>query len=139
MLVYCPLKGRCPHCKSALILANSVGKRKLCYPIPWPKTIVGTDMRCTSCSKHFMSHDPAYVQSLPTSEQLKREFVATKGNGTDMSLIRLLRSGMTVAQVERFAQSEIWAEYLRRKANYVEEWDKVKSCLVWCMGVRGHS
>lgn len=72
-----------------------------------------------------------YVQSLPTGEQLKREFVATKGNGTHISLIRLLRSGMTVAQMERFAQSEIWAEYLRRKAKYVEEWDKVKSCLVW--------
>ena len=25
LLVYCPLMGRCPHCKSALITANSVG------------------------------------------------------------------------------------------------------------------
>ena len=46
MLVYCPLKGRCPHCKSALISANLVGKRKLCNAVPWPKTIVGVDMRC---------------------------------------------------------------------------------------------
>jgi hypothetical protein len=53
ILVYCPLTGRC---QSALILANSVGNRKLCYATPWPKTIVGTDMRCTSCKKHFRSY-----------------------------------------------------------------------------------
>ena len=58
LLVYCPLKGRCPHCNSALITANSVGKRKLCYAIPWPKIIVGVDMRCNKCKKHFMTHDP---------------------------------------------------------------------------------
>ena len=53
LLVYCPLTGHCPHCKSSLIAANSVGKRKLCYAIPWPKTIVGVDMRCGRCKKHF--------------------------------------------------------------------------------------
>ena len=29
LLVYCPLNGRCPYCKSALIHINSVGKSKL--------------------------------------------------------------------------------------------------------------
>lgn len=65
LIVYVPLKGRCPHCDSCLILANSVGKRKLCYDIPWPKTIVGADMRCSKCKKHFMSHDSKYVDTLP--------------------------------------------------------------------------
>lgn len=53
LLVYCPLKGRRPHCKSALITTNSVGKWKLCYAIPQPKSIIGVDMRCGKCKKHF--------------------------------------------------------------------------------------
>ena len=40
---------------STLINTNSVGKKKLCYA---PRTIVGIDMRCVKCSKHFMTHDP---------------------------------------------------------------------------------
>ena len=90
LLVYCPLKGRCPHCKSALITANLVGKRKLCYAVPWPKIIVGVDMRCTKCKKHFMMHDSSYVDTLPTTEQIKREFVSCKGNESHISLRRLL-------------------------------------------------
>ena len=89
LLVYCPLKGRCPHCKSTLITANSVGKRKLCYAVPWPKTIVGVDMRCYKCKKHFMTHDTTY-DTLPSKEQVKREFVSGKGYGSHISLLRLL-------------------------------------------------
>lgn len=123
LLIYCPLKGRCPHCKSTLICANSVGKRKLCYAMPWPKTIVGTDMRCTSCKKHFMSHDQAYVETLPSGEQLRKDFVSTKGNGTHMSLIRMLRAGMTVG---RYAEGQIREQYLLLKSQYIELWDKVR-------------
>lgn len=101
LLAYCPLTGRYPHCKSALITANSVGKRKLCYATPWPKTIVGIDMRCTSCKHHFMTHDPTYIDTLPLSAQLQREFVSTKGNRTHISLIEMMRSGLSVSQVER--------------------------------------
>ncbi len=125
MLVFCPLKGKCPHCHSTLVNANSVGKRKLCYALPWPKTIVGVDMRCTCCRKHFMTHDPVYVASLPTGEQMRRDFVATKGNATHMSLVRMLRAGMTVAQVERYSEGQIREHYLRLKSEYIQLWDKV--------------
>lgn len=77
LLVYCPLKGRCPHCRSSLISANSVGKRKLCYALPWPKTVVGIDMRCTACKRHFMTHSSEYMDTLPSGEQLRRDFIAT--------------------------------------------------------------
>lgn len=99
------------------------GKRKLCYAIPWPKTIVGTDMRCTSCRKHFMSHDTAYVDSLPSEEQHKS---ATKGYGAHMSIIWLLRTGMTVAQVERYMEGQVREHYLMLKSQYLELWDKVQ-------------
>ena len=125
LLVYCPLKGRCPHCKSALITANSVGKRKLCYAIPWPKTVVGVDMRCGKCKKHFMTHDTSYVDTLPSEDQVKREFVTAKGNGSHISLLRLLRSGLTVAQVERYIEDEVHEHYLLLKSKYIELWDKV--------------
>ena len=125
LLVYCPLKGRCPHCKSALITANSVGKRKLCYAVPWPKTIVGADMRCTNCKKHFMTHDPSYVDTLPSGEQVKCDFVTAKGNGSHISILRLLRSGLTVAQVERYVEEEVREHYLMLKSSYIELWDKV--------------
>ena len=128
LLVYCPLNGRCPHCSSALISANSVGKRKLCYAIPWPKSIVGIDMRCTKCKKHFMTHDPRFVSTLPSAEQVKREFVTAKGNGTHMSLICLLRSGMTVAQVERYIEEEVREHYLVLKSKYIALWGKV--CII---------
>lgn len=125
LVVYCPLGGRCPHCKSSIISANSVGKRKLCYAIPWPRTIVGVDMRCGKCNKHFMTHNPSYVDTLPSEDQVKREFVTGKGNATDISLIRMLRSGLTVAQVERYIEDEVRQHYLRLKSEYLELWDKV--------------
>jgi phage FluMu protein Com len=125
MLVYCLLKGRCPHCKSALISANSVGKRKLCYAVPWPKTIVWVDMRCGKCNKHFMTHDVNYVSTLPSHQQVQREFVSGKGNGCHISLLRMLRSGLTVAQVEQYVEDDVRQHYLKLKSNYVELWDKV--------------
>ena len=125
LIVYCPLKGRCPHCNSSLITANSVGKRKLCYAVPWPKTITGADMRCGKCSKHFMTHDPSYVDTLPSDQQIKHEFVSSKGNGSHISLLRLLRSGLTVAQVERYIDDEVRQHYLMLKSRYIELWDKV--------------
>ena len=125
LMVYCPLKGRCPHCNSALITANSVGKRKLCYAVPWPKTIVGVDMRCGKCKKHFMTHDTTYVDTLPSEEQIKRDFVTSKGNGSHISLLRLLQSGLTVAQVECYTEDEVRQHYLMLKSKYIELWDKV--------------
>ncbi len=107
LLVYCPMSGRCPHCNSMMISANSVGSRKLIYVIPWPKSLVGIDMRCGKCKKHWLTHDPKYVSTLPMSVQLQQTCISTKGNGTDLSLIRMLRSGVTVAQVERLVQEKL--------------------------------
>ena len=123
LLVYCPTTGRCPYCKSSLIVANSVGKRKLCYSIPWPKTVVGLDMRCKKCKKHFMTHDPLYISTLSSHNQIKCD--GGKGNCTHMSIIRLLRSGLTVAQVERYITAEVQEHYLKLKSQFVELWDKV--------------
>ena len=47
-----------------------------------------------------MTHDPSYVKTLPSEQQLKKECVTGKRNGTHISIIRLLRSGLMVTQVE---------------------------------------
>ena len=52
------------------IIANSVGKRKLCY------AVVGLDMRCQKCKKHFMTHDPLYINTLSSKDQVNRDFVS---------------------------------------------------------------
>ena len=75
-------------------------------------------MRC----KDFMTHNTKYVDTLPSAEQIKREFVTAKGNGSHTSL---LRSGMTVAQVERYVEDEVREHYLQMKAKYIDLWDKV--------------
>lgn len=67
-----------------------------------------------------MTHDTAYVDTLPSSEQLKREFVTGKGNGSHISLLRLLRSGLTVAQVERYVEDEVQEQYLQMKAKFID-------------------
>ena len=72
-----------------------------------------------------MTHDTKYVDTLPSSEQVQREFVTAKGNGSHVSLLRLLRSGMTVAQVQRYIEDEVREHYLKLKANYIDLWDKV--------------
>ena len=113
LLVYCPLGGRCPYCKSTLVSANSVGKLKLCYSIPWPKTIVGVNMRCGKCNKHFMTHDPKYVETLTSADQVKWDFVAGKGHASHILVLHLLRSSLTVAQVERLIEEEVWEHYLQ--------------------------
>ena len=125
MIVYCPLKGRCPYCQSTLIHANSVGKPKLCYAVPWPKCVVGVDMKCTSCKKHFMTLDSSYISTLPSVQQVKQDFVGGKGNATHVSLIQLLRSGSTVSQLEQYIEDCVREHYLRLKSEYLELWDKV--------------
>lgn len=72
-----------------------------------------------------MTHDTAYINTLPMEEQIRRDFVTSKGNGTHISLIRMLRSGLTVAQVERYIGAEVRQHYLMMKSNYIELWDKV--------------
>ena len=72
-----------------------------------------------------MTHDTSYVETLPTAEQIKREFVTAKGNGSYASLLRLLRSGLTVAQVQRVIEDEVREHYLMLKSKYIELWDKV--------------
>ena len=135
LLAYCPLKGRCPHCQSSLIYANSVGKPKLCYAVPWPKTVVGIDMRCTKCKKHFMTHDPSYVATLTSEEQIKQDFVTGKGNATHVSLIRMLRSGSTVSQMERYIEDEVREHYLKLKSEFLGLWDKVCTDII-CLLLR---
>lgn len=68
-------------------------------------------MRCGKWNKHFMTHDATYVDTLPSEEQNKCEFVTAKSNGSHISLLRLLcllQSGLTVAQVEWYIQDKIW-------------------------------
>lgn len=72
-----------------------------------------------------MTHDPSYVDTLPSDQQIKHEFVSSKGNGSHISLLRLLRSGLTVAQVERYIDDEVRQHYLMLKSRYIELWDKV--------------
>ena len=72
-----------------------------------------------------MTHDSSYVATLPTSEQIQQEFVNGKGNGSHTSLLRILRCGMTVAQLERYIQDEVREHYLKLKASYIVLWDKV--------------
>ena len=57
----------------------------MCYAIPSPKTIVGADMRCGRCKKNFMTHSTKYVDTLPSAEQIKGEFVTSKSNGSHTS------------------------------------------------------
>ncbi len=72
-----------------------------------------------------MSYDPLYVDTLPSADQIKRDFVTGKGNATHVSIIRLLRSGLTVAQVERIFADEVRGHYFKLKTEFVELWDKV--------------
>ena len=66
------------------------------------------------------------MATLPTSQQIQQEFVTGKGNGSYTSLLRILRCGMTVAQLERYIQDEVWEHYLKElKALYIALWDKV--------------
>ena len=72
-----------------------------------------------------MSYDSAYLETLPTAIQVQCTFVTGKGNASDIGIIRLLRSGMSVAHLERYAEAAIREQYLQLKATYLELWDKV--------------
>lgn len=68
-----------------------------------------------------MTHGTKYVDTLPSAEQIK----SLSGNGSHISLLRLLHSGMTVAQEERYIKVEVWERYIQMKAKYINLWDKV--------------
>ncbi len=95
LIVYFSVKGKCLHCSSAFIQTNSMGNRKLCYAVPWTKSLVGAEMRCGKCRKHFMSHDSKYINTLTIFEQIKCKFLSGKGYVTHISIISMLHSGMT--------------------------------------------
>ena len=71
--------------------------------------------------KHFMTHDMNYVDTLLSEEQVKREFVTTKGNRSHIFLLHLLRSGLIVAQVERYVEDEVREHYLLLKSKYIDK------------------
>jgi len=106
-----------------------MGKRKLCYAIP---------LKCGNCKKHFMTTDSKYVNTLPSEEQIKMEFVTAKGNGSHISLLCLLRSGLTVAQVEKYVKCEVYEHYLMLKEKYIHLWDKATFILRLCYYVYGY-
>ena len=59
-------------------------------------------MRCGKCKKHFMTHSHSYIATLPSEQQVRCELVSGKGNSSHISLLCLLRSGLPVAQVQRY-------------------------------------
>ncbi|CAI8019297.1 hypothetical protein GBAR_LOCUS11612 [Geodia barretti] len=53
-------------------------------------------------------HDPRHeLRGHSPFRGAGQEFVTAKGNGSHISLLRLLQSGLTVAQVERYIEHEI--------------------------------
>lgn len=48
-----------------------------------------------------------YVDTLPSEEQIKHEFITAKGNGSHISLLCLLQLGLILAQVEWYIQDEL--------------------------------
>lgn len=71
----------------------------------------------------LMTHDSMWTPSLQQSRSSRS--LSPKGNGSHISLQQLLQSGLTVAQVERYIEDEVWEHYLQMKAKYIELWDKV--------------
>ena len=66
-----------------------------------------------------MTHDTKYVDTLLSAEQMKKEFVTAKGNGSHTSLLCLLRSAITVGQVERYIEDKVRERYLRPSTSTV--------------------
>ena len=64
-----------------------------------------------------MMHDPSYVDTLRSDQQINREFISSKGNRNDTSLLRLLRLGLTVDQVERYIKDEVRQHFFMLKSN----------------------
>ena len=74
------------------------------------------------CKKQLMTHDPSYISTLPSVQQVNQDFDGGKANATHVSLIRPLRSGSTV---ERYIEDCVRDHYLRLKSEYLELCDKV--------------
>ena len=72
-----------------------------------------------------MTHDPNYVDTLSSEDQVRSDFVCGKVNGSHISILRLLRSGLTVAQVQRYVEDKVQQHYLHLKLKYIQLWDKV--------------
>ena len=64
-----------------------------------------------------------HVHRDPTFGRATEEGIC--GYGTHIVIVQLLRSGMTVAQVERFMEDQVREHYLMQKSKYIELWDKV--------------
>ena len=82
-------------------------------------------MKCSQCKKHFMMHDTSYTDSLPSEEQIKQEFMTGKGNGSHISLLLLLRSGLTVVQVQHYIEDKVRQHYYFLKSEFLDLRDKV--------------
>ena len=72
-----------------------------------------------------MMHDTSYTDSLPSEEQIKQEFMTGKGNGSHISLLLLLRSGLTVVQVQHYIEDKVRQHYYFLKSEFLDLRDKV--------------
>ncbi|KAF4706770.1 hypothetical protein FOZ63_008912, partial [Perkinsus olseni] len=62
--------------------------------------------------RFFSTLESEYVSTLPPSDRVECKFIATpNGNAADLSIIRMMRAGLTASAAQRFIETELQQHY----------------------------
>ncbi|KAF4713518.1 hypothetical protein FOZ62_008448, partial [Perkinsus olseni] len=120
--IFCPQTGQCPFCGTTDFVPHRPTRPKLCYCTPWPYTVQGLQCRCRECDRFFSTLESEYVSTLPPSDRVECKFIATpNGNAADLSIIRMMRAGLTASAAQRFIETELQQHYRINRVRFITE------------------
>jgi hypothetical protein len=114
--------GKCPHCKGPLTDTSRVGKVKMVFTCSGrPRFLQGIQLKCGRCNNPgWQSIEKTYVDTLPLWQQRQlNAIIVGRATGVCMDLIRMMRTGITAASIERTCRSnlECWHAALEDEYN----------------------
>ena len=114
--------GKCPHCKGPPKDTGRVGGVKMVVTCSGqPRFLQGIHLKCGRCDNPgWQSIEKTYVDTLPLWQQRKlNAIIVGRATGVSMDLIRMMRTGITAASIERTCRSnlECWHAALEDEYN----------------------
>jgi hypothetical protein len=96
-------------------------------------------MKCAACEFGFTSYNKEYVDTLPQHVKIElNAIIAGNSNGIDMSLIRMMRNGITPALIESTCRANLRVAYSNWKNCYENICKKKKQLGMKCVACHDH-
>jgi len=123
LLVFAPVTGHCPYCKSRNIYIKD--KNTWMKPVymmtGFPMYCIGADIKCNEkgCGRIIKSMDSKYVVTLPLADRQKMPFIQTgREYGVDIDAVIPMRLGTPASRIVEQQNMKVWATHASLRNAY---------------------